>query len=118
EVAVPVGGSCTEPVTLRAQWVLGCDGLHSTVRRLAGLDGGRWPRGDGRLTGERRAPGGHRAADERYGLRRHFRIAPWTDLVEVHWAPYAEAYVTPVGDDLVGVALLAARGRLRGGFDA
>ena len=22
----------------------------------------------------------------RYGLRRHYQIAPWTDLVEVHWA--------------------------------
>ena len=34
----------------------------------------------------------------RYGLRRHYPVAPWTDLVEVHWAEHAEAYVTPVGD--------------------
>ncbi|MYW27884.1 monooxygenase, partial [Streptomyces sp. SID2119] len=43
----------------------------------------------------------------RYGLRRHYRTAPWTDLVEVHWSPEAEAYVTPVGDHLVGVAVLS-----------
>ena len=35
---------------------------------------------------------------------------PWTPFVEVHWAPRAEAYVTPVADDLVGVALLTDSG--------
>jgi flavin-dependent dehydrogenase len=29
--------------------------------------------------------------------------------VEVHWGSYGEAYVTPVGTDLVGVAVLSAR---------
>ena len=48
------------------------------------------------------------------GIRRHFRIRPWTDHVEVHWSPNAEAYVTPVDSNLVGVALLGARG---GAFD-
>ena len=43
----------------------------------------------------------------RYGLRRHYRIAPWTDFVEVHWSRHGEAYVTPVGDNLVGVAVLS-----------
>ena len=47
----------------------------------------------------------------RFGLRRHFRIEPWSDLGEVHWSPRAEAYVTPVADDEVGVALL---GSMRG----
>jgi flavin-dependent dehydrogenase len=36
-------------------------------------------------------------------------VAPWTDLVEVHWAPRAEAYVTPVSDDVVGIGLLFDR---------
>ena len=40
--------------------------------------------------------------------------APWSDFVEVHWSPHAEAYVTPVDDDLVGVAILTGRGD---GFD-
>jgi flavin-dependent dehydrogenase len=72
---------------LRARWLFGCDGLHSTVRRLAGLEtAARGPR--------------------RYGVRRHFRVAPWADVVEVHWGPTAEAYVTPVDAGLVGVALL------------
>ena len=51
----------------------------------------------------------------RWGIRRHVLIAPWTDYVEVHWAHDAEAYVTPVADDCVGVAILTSR---RGGFDS
>ena len=43
------------------------------------------------------------------------RTAPWSDFVEVHWAPGAEAYVTPIADDCVGVAVLKSR---RGGFDS
>ncbi len=42
----------------------------------------------------------------RYGARRHYRLAPWSSFVEVHWAKGAEAYVTPVSDDEVGVAFL------------
>jgi flavin-dependent dehydrogenase len=46
----------------------------------------------------------------RYGLRRHYRLEPWSDLIEVHWADRAEAYVTPVADDVVGVAVLCPGG--------
>jgi flavin-dependent dehydrogenase len=80
---------------VRARWLLGCDGLHSRVRRAAGL--------------EVRARA-DRSPRRRFGLRRHFRVAPWTDLVEVHWGPAVEAYVTPVAPDLVGVALLGPPG--------
>jgi flavin-dependent dehydrogenase len=93
-------GGARAPVTLRAGWVLGCDGLHSMVRRLVGLDAGS--------TGGR---------PNRYGLRRHFEVAPWSDLVEVHWSPHAEAYVTPVAADVVGVALLGSRAASGAGFD-
>lgn len=81
-----------------ARHLLACDGLHSTVRRLVGLEA------------PVPAPRGGRADRRRYGLRRHHRVAPWSDLVEVHWSPTAELYVTPVADDLVGVALLGPRG--------
>lgn len=77
---------------IRARWMLGADGLHSTVRELAGLA----------------APPRHA---RRFGLRRHFAVAPWNDLVEVHWTRVpgggpAEVYVTPVGAAEVGVAVL------------
>ncbi|MEU6411094.1 NAD(P)/FAD-dependent oxidoreductase [Microbispora sp. NPDC046933] len=77
---------------LRARWLVAADGLHSPIRARLGLD----------------LPSG---GPRRYGLRRHYRVAPWTDFVEVHWAPGGEAYVTPVGDDLVGVAVLSSERR-------
>ncbi|MEV0890525.1 NAD(P)/FAD-dependent oxidoreductase [Promicromonospora sp. NPDC050262] len=101
-------GTAGAPITVRGRWLLGCDGLHSAVRRLAGLDVRPGP-GAGRGAG--------RPAGSRYGLRRHFAVTPWTDLVEVHWSPHAEAYVTPVAPDLVGVALLAPRTVTGAGFD-
>ncbi|MEV7804734.1 NAD(P)/FAD-dependent oxidoreductase [Microbispora sp. NPDC088329] len=77
---------------LDARWLVAADGLHSPIRARLGLD----------------LPSG---GPRRYGLRRHYRVAPWTDFVEVHWAPGGEAYVTPVGDDLVGVAVLSSERR-------
>ncbi|MGV8858459.1 NAD(P)/FAD-dependent oxidoreductase [Rhodoglobus sp.] len=82
--------------TIEGRWMLGCDGLHSTVRELVGL-----------AARHRRV---RRRDSRRFGIRQHFEVAPWTDLVEVHWAPKAEVYVTPVGDNEVGVAVLGARG--------
>ncbi|MFD3399570.1 NAD(P)/FAD-dependent oxidoreductase [Kribbella sp. NPDC058693] len=55
------------------------------------------------------------AGGVRRGLRQHFAVAPWTDLVEVYWSRLGEAYVTPVADDLVGVAVLTSA---RGTFDS
>ncbi len=75
---------------IRGSWLFGADGLHSTVRRLAGL--------------EREVP----RARRRFGITRHFAVAPWSDLIEIHWAPRAEVYVTPLAPDLVGVSLLGA----------
>jgi len=75
-----------------ASYLVAADGLHSPTRRLLGLE---------------LPPGRHR----RFGLRSHVAVAPWTPFVEVHWARGSEAYVTPVGDDLVGVAILTDRSR-------
>lgn len=91
---VVVRGGANGGTTLRASWLFGCDGLHSAVRRSAGLADG----------------GAQRASARRYGVRRHYRIPPWSDFVEVHWTPIAEVYVTPVSDELVGVAVLGGRG--------
>ncbi|MFB8028339.1 NAD(P)/FAD-dependent oxidoreductase [Streptomyces sp. NPDC056465] len=77
---------------LTARWLIAADGLHSPVRRTLGLEGGP-------------------PAPRRYGLRRHYRVAPWTDFVEVHWSRHGEAYVTPVGEEEVGVAVLSRHRR-------
>jgi flavin-dependent dehydrogenase len=73
--------------TYRARTLVAADGLHSRLRREAGLALPRAPR-------------------RRFGVRRHYRIAPWSDCVEVHWAAGVEAYVTPAAPGQVGVALL------------
>ena len=81
---------------LRARYLAAADGLHSPIRRSLGLA----------VPCDR---------PRRWGIRRHVQIAPWTDHVEVHWGRDAEAYVTPVADDCVGIAILTSR---RGGFDS
>jgi flavin-dependent dehydrogenase len=72
---------------LRARYLVAADGLHSSVRSSLGL--------------ARPASG-----SPRWGIRAHYACAPWTDHVEVHWSAQSEAYVTPVGPDCVGVAVL------------
>lgn len=79
---------------VRARYVVAADGLHSPLRHALGLHGPV-------------------IAGRRYGLRAHFPVSPWTSYVEVHWSAAGEAYVTPVADDLVGVAVLT---RARGTF--
>ena len=80
---------------LTARYLAAADGLHSPIRRQLSLGG--------------------RGGDVRRGLRRHYSIRPWTDLVEVYWSALGEAYVTPVSDDVVGVAILTSA---RGSFDS
>jgi flavin-dependent dehydrogenase len=73
---------------VRAKWLVGADGLHSTVRRAVGI----------------KATAG---TPRRYGVRWHFKVPAWSEFVEVHWSRWGEAYVTPVEPDLVGVAILS-----------
>ncbi|HLK63525.1 MAG TPA: NAD(P)/FAD-dependent oxidoreductase [Bryobacteraceae bacterium] len=75
-------------------WIVGADGQGSQVRRAAGMDGAV-------------------RESHRFGFRRHYRAAPWSDLVEVHWGSRCQIYVTPVAGDEVGVALLSRDPHLR-----
>ncbi|MCC5691560.1 hypothetical protein, partial [Klebsiella pneumoniae] len=80
--------------------LVAADGLHSPLRRAAGLDV-------------------ESAGPRRFGLRQHFRVAPWGARVEVHFAGGVEAYVTPAGAQRVGVAFLWEDGAVeRVRFDA
>lgn len=84
----------------RARYLVAADGLHSPLRRALGLE-----RASGR-SGRSRPRGGR--GPSRYGLRQHHQVSPWTSYVEVHWGEHAEVYVTPVGPDRVGVAVLTS----------
>jgi menaquinone-9 beta-reductase len=45
---------------------------------------------------------------QRYGFRRHYKVAPWSEFVEVYWRDGAQMYVTPVSGESVGIALLTS----------
>ncbi len=79
---------------IRARWLVAADGLHSRVRKDAGIEATPLS-----LKGRR------------LGVRRHFTVRPWSDKVEVWWGDGAEAYVTPVGPERVGVAFLWSGGK-------
>ena len=79
---------------VRARWLVGADGTASRLRRWANLDA-------------------HRHNHVRYAVRRHYRIAPWTDFVEVHWTRRCQFYLTPVGPAEVCVALVSDNQKLR-----
>lgn len=97
-------GSHVEVVTdagaLEAEVLIAADGLHSGLRAAQGL-------------------AIEDAGPKRFGLRRHFRIAPFGSRVEVHFGPGVEAYVTPAGRERVGIAFLWRDGDVPGrvGFD-
>jgi len=78
----------TDAGVIRARTLVAADGLHSRIRDELGVDG-------------RPAQG-----VRRFGVRQHVRIKPWASFVEVYWSPTCEAYVTPVGPEEVGVAIL------------
>jgi menaquinone-9 beta-reductase len=79
---VAVGGQ-----HVRCRWLLCADGNNSLLRRLAGLDVSE-------------------SAPRRFGFRRHYRVAPWSNFVEVHWSNCGQMYVTPVSDSEICVALI------------
>lgn len=88
------GTPVAETSDVSCRWIVAADGQHSRVRLAAGLDGAR-------------------RKSRRFGFRRHYQIAPWTDYVEVHWGPGLQVYVTPIARDEVCVALLCRNPHLR-----
>jgi flavin-dependent dehydrogenase len=77
-----------------AQWIIGADGVRSRVRHWSGLDAGS-------LRGVR------------FAQRRHYRVKPWTDFVEVHWGKDKQVYVTPLANEETCVVLISCDPRMR-----
>ena len=95
----PVSGLTKEGAILdgremRAKWVIGADGIRSRVRRWIGLD----PASQQKI---------------RFAQRRHYRIRPWTDCIEIYWGRMMQAYVTPLGNGETCVALISDDPRMR-----
>lgn len=72
----------------RYRYLIGADGQASRVRACFGLERGK-------------------VLSKRFGARRHFRVEPWSRMVEVHWGDRGQAYVTPVGPEEVCVATVS-----------
>ena len=77
------------------QWLVGADGLNSSVRRWAKFN---WPRISCRT---------------RFGFRRHFAIAPWSKSVEVYWGEKFQMVVTPTHAQDVCVSFFSRDPKLR-----
>jgi menaquinone-9 beta-reductase len=79
---------------VRCRWIVGADGQNSLVRKWAGLDRGR-------------------RQERRFGFRQHFRVAPWTDFVEVHWGRRCQIVVTPVTPEEICLVVTSRSAQLR-----
>ena len=84
-------GFLTKDGDVVGKWRVAADGLRSPLRHNAGLSVSK-------------------KSIKRFGVRRHYAMPPWSDMVEVHLGKNCEAYVTPVGANRVGVALLSSQG--------
>lgn len=74
--------------TIRCRWIIGADGETSRVRGWAGIDSPAPPL-------------------RRFGFRRHYRVEPWTDFMELYWGDIFQIYVTPIAPGEICVALLS-----------
>jgi menaquinone-9 beta-reductase len=79
---------------LRARLVVGADGQKSVIRSGAGLDA---------VKSERL----------RYGFRTHYRLAPWSEYVELYWGARGQVYITPVAKNEICVAFVSRDSKLR-----
>ena len=77
---------------IRARWIVGADGLASRVRRWGGLEPAR-------------------CSTLRFANRRHYRLAPWSSFMEIHWGQRVQAYVTPIAPDEVSVVIIGERSK-------
>jgi menaquinone-9 beta-reductase len=80
--------------TIGATWIVGADGANSRVRRWANLDA-------------------HSRTGLRYAFRRHYRVPPWTDRMEIYWGKHSQGYATAVSNEEVCVAVASRDPGLR-----
>jgi flavin-dependent dehydrogenase len=70
------------------RYAIGADGQSSRVRKSIGI-------GQGKIV------------SSRFGTRCHYRVKPWSRMVEVHWGNLGQAYITPVGLEEICVATVS-----------
>jgi flavin-dependent dehydrogenase len=80
--------------TILSRWIVGADGANSRVRRWANLNA-------------------YSRTGLRYAFRRHYRMRPWTDRMEIYWGQHSQGFSNPVGHEEVCVAVASHDPRLR-----
>ena len=70
------------------RYAIGADGQSSRVRQAIRIGQGK-------------------VMSRRFGTRRHYRVNPWSRMVEVHWGNLGQAYITPVGPEEICVATVS-----------
>jgi 2-polyprenyl-6-methoxyphenol hydroxylase-like FAD-dependent oxidoreductase len=93
-VRLTQGGIAVDGDFIRGHLILGADGQNSQIRRQAALDG-------------------IRCEKRRYGFRRHYRVAPWSSYMELHWGARSQIYVTPIAEDEICVVVISRDPKLR-----
>jgi flavin-dependent dehydrogenase len=88
----PVTGIASNGVRLPggerpARWIVGADGGSSRVRRWSDLNASM-------------------LNSYRMASRRHYRVRPWTEYVEIYWGTHDQAYVTPISGEEVCIVLM------------
>ncbi len=81
-----------EPLTPRL--VVGADGQNSRIRKDGGLDMAR-------------------REVRRFGFRRHYSVAPWSEYTELYWGKCCQMYITPVSENEVCVVVMSPDPKLR-----
>jgi flavin-dependent dehydrogenase len=112
-------GDRVSDCVVRARWIVGADGSNSRVRRWAGIDhdledNGLQDRGlQDRGLKNRGLKNQSLRPRLRYAFRRHYRVAPWSDHMEVYWGDRCQGYATAVSGEQVCVALASHDSNLR-----
>ena len=79
---------------ISSRFIVGADGLKSSVREQAGLSAARYQA-------------------TRFGFRRHFQTLPWSNYVEIYWGRKAQIFLAPTGTREVALAVLSSDARNR-----
>jgi flavin-dependent dehydrogenase len=72
---------------IRSRWIVGADGFSSLVAKWSGLDAAY-------------------RSSRRFARQRHYKVAPWSEFVEIYWGKNSQAYITPVGKTEVCVVAM------------
>jgi len=79
-----VGAGCA---FFPSRWIIGADGSASRIAQWSGLKKSA-------------------RTNYRFARQQHFAVKPWSNYVEIYWSARSQAYITPVSENEICVAML------------